>query len=244
MKEQAFFSQEIPRFSDGAREALLKKGFVIYELTGKSIQNHREEGRKLWSVYAESKAIDTIASRKSEVAVHPAANSLLLTKRKEVSADESEDTEKMSAVESVSFSVQEAMVLFTYTKALRESVPDVHAEVGSVADIVEVVFAHYAASGERLYGKEYNNLFTRTKTPTAEHVYTRETKDGDSYMIPKQSLPLKGKAHVGSFDEVHGLGIGDYPAAYGDYFIRVTPLIVPGDPKPISLDDTVRYTRG
>lgn len=40
---------EIKRFSQEAKEALEKQGFVIYGLTGQSIKTLRDAGRNFWS---------------------------------------------------------------------------------------------------------------------------------------------------------------------------------------------------
>src|SRR3989344_4656501 len=42
---------EVKRFSDEAREALTKEGYVVYILNGQSIRTLRESDRKFWSTW-------------------------------------------------------------------------------------------------------------------------------------------------------------------------------------------------
>lgn len=146
-KEQA--PTEVKRFSDEAREALTKEGYVIYELNGQSIRTQREAGRKFWSTWhADSRYADfeTQSSMHSEVAVKP-------------------DQLFIEGSNNKTLKQQEALIA-KYSTDLGGKVQGVEAIMGDAADYVGLTFAHLDATGERLFGEKYDYNWARTKTPT------------------------------------------------------------------------------
>ena len=140
---------EARRFSDEAREALIKDGYVIINLTGKSIRrSHRERGFKFWSnwhKYIKVGSFETKGSMTSEVAIKPDApfipgsNNKTLKEQKDMIAEFSRD--------------------------LGKKIKGVKAIMGEAPDYVELAFTHLDAIGGRLHGEEYGYNFARTKTP-------------------------------------------------------------------------------
>ncbi len=63
---------EAKRFTDEQKEALVKEGYVIYELTGQSIKSQKEQGRKFWSTWHKDYSqFEALTSMHSEVAINP-----------------------------------------------------------------------------------------------------------------------------------------------------------------------------
>ena len=67
---------ESKRFTPEARASLLIHGYVVYPLTGASIQSLRAEGRRFWSSWhRQDPAIEGLRSKAGlEVAVYPEAS--------------------------------------------------------------------------------------------------------------------------------------------------------------------------
>lgn len=144
---------EVKRFSDEAREALTREGFVIYELTGQSIRNQREAGRKFWSTWHQAKdyeAFETQESMHSEVAINP--NQLFIKDSSNRTLRQQED------------------VISKFSRDLGKKIKGVEAVMGNAADYVGLAFAHLdettkAENPEYLFGKKYDYNYARTKTP-------------------------------------------------------------------------------
>lgn len=144
-------TQEVPvelqRFSDEAREALQKEGYVIHELTGKSIAALREAGNKFWSSWhRDYPDFEAIPSRFSEVAIKPDQLSIPESNKKTLAE-------------------QEAMV-GEFSNQLSTSIPGVKAVIGEVSDYTELAFAHLSVADNEdyLFGEKYSYNYTRTKT--------------------------------------------------------------------------------
>ena len=140
---------EVKRFSDEAREALTKEGYVIYTLTGGSIRSQRETGRKFWSTWhkdSQYEAFETQGSMHSEVAIKPDALFIPNSNNKILKQQEN--------------------LVGKFSKDLGKKVKGVEAIMGEAPDYVELAFAHLDATGDRLFGEKYGYNYARTKTPT------------------------------------------------------------------------------
>lgn len=139
---------EIKRFSQEAKEALEKRGFVIYGLTGQSIKTLRDAGRQFWSTWHKDfPGFETLISMHSEVAIKP--NKLFLPKSNNKTLPQ-----------------QEKMV-GKFSEELGKKVKGVKAIIGQAPDYVELAFAHLDSTKEYLFGAKYNYDYARTKTPTS-----------------------------------------------------------------------------
>ena len=94
-------------------------------------------------------------------------------------------------------------------KQFGKKVKGVEAIVGEAPDYVELVFAHLDATGVRLFGKDYDYRYTRTKTPT---VGSRV-------------------ADVGRFNADYGLHVDNLRRGSGNSHVWVSPLVVPVESK-------------
>ncbi len=140
---------EVKRFSDEAREALTREGYVIYTLNGQSIRTQREAGRKFWSTWHSDKQyadFETQSSISSEVAVKPDA--IFIPDSNNRTLDQQKD------------------IIYNFSQKLGDKVKGVEAVMGDAADYVGVAFAHLDATGERLFGEKDQYNYARTKTPT------------------------------------------------------------------------------
>ena len=138
---------EIKRFSQEAREALEKQGYIIYGLTGASIKSQREAGRPFRTpLLADHTGFTALQSMQSEVSINP---------------------DKLFLPESNNRTLakQEEMV-DKFSQELNEKVPGVKAIIGQAPDYVELSFQHFDATKDRLFGEKYGYNYTRTKTPT------------------------------------------------------------------------------
>ena len=142
---------EVRRFSDEAREALTKEGYVIYALSGQSIRSLRESDRKFWSTWhrdSQYEAFETMGSMASEVAVKPDA--LLIPKSNNKTLKQQED------------------LIAKFSTDLGKKIKGVEAVMGEAPDYVELAFSHLDATGDRLFGEKYDYNYARTKTPTVD----------------------------------------------------------------------------
>jgi len=235
MLEQSSVSSSVekPHFSDQARNALTKRGFVIYELTGITLSDHRRAGQKMWSNYYEGDTIqgnpiDERPSRISEVAIHPDSNKLFVSSVNDVGKDKQSIQEEGYPLPKGSFVTQENILESKYPSRRLRGIADVHAEIGSAPDVVEVVFSHYEQTGERLLGKPYGFAYTRTETPVLGNRYILGGEE-DAFIVPEVvELRQDQTIIVGSFDEKYGLGIDNFPKGQADYFVELMPLVFPG----------------
>lgn len=179
---------EVKRFEDEAREALTKEGYVIYTLTGKSIRDQKQEGRKLWLRWNQNgqyEHLETKGSMTSEVAVKPDALFI--------------PTSYNNTLE------QQENLITKFSTDLRKKVKGVEAIIGEAPDYVELAFSHLDATGESMFGEQYNYTYVSTKTPTV------------GYHV----------AIVGYFDEVNGLSVGHWNRDEGKGHVFVSPLVMP-----------------
>jgi len=169
---------------------LEKEKYVICELSGQSIRTLREAGKPFWSTWHKDHSdFEQLTSRRSEVAINP--NQLFLPNSN-----------------NKTLAQQEKMV-GDFSKKLSKKVQGVEAIVGEASDYVELTFTYLGATGVRLFGKDYDYRYTRTKTPTV-----------GSYV-----------ARVGSFDADDGLHVHDWRHDGGHSSVWVSPLVVPVESK-------------
>ncbi len=179
-------SVEARKFSPEAREALEKAGYVVYELTGQSIGSLREAGRRFWSTWHQDRPeFEALNSIGSEVAINPSQLFLPDSNRKTLKE-------------------QEAMIA-QFSKKLAKQVSGVKAIMGEAPDYVESYFAHLDATGQHLFGKEYDYGYARTKTPTSG----------------------SDVAYVGSAFPVFGLDVHRWHRDRGHDDVFAAPLVVP-----------------
>ncbi|HUS60337.1 MAG TPA: hypothetical protein VMX76_03090 [Nevskiaceae bacterium] len=177
---------EIKKFSFEQRAILEKRGYRIYFLTGQSIKSLQESGRKFCSTWHKDYPdFEALASIRIEVAINP--NHLFLPR-----------SNRKTLIE------QEAMIE-KFSKRLGRKIKGVKAIIGEVPDYVELVFLHFEATDECLFGPKYNYDYARTKTPT----------------------PLgAGVADVGYFVG-DGLGVSCWEREGGLGNVWAAPLVVP-----------------
>lgn len=140
---------EARRFSDGAREALSREGYVIYALSGQSIRTLRESDRKFWSIWhggSQYEAFETKGSMVSEVAIKPDALFIRGSNNKTLK--------------------QQKDLIAKFSTGLGKEIKGVEAIMGEAPDYVELAFAHLDATDDRLFGEKYDYKYARTKTPT------------------------------------------------------------------------------
>ena len=138
---------EIRRFTDEAREALAKEGYVVRELTGQSIASERAKGSRFWSTWhRDYPQFEALTSMQSEVAVKPGKLFLPRSNNKTL--------------------IQQEEMIGGFSQRLGETVPGVDAIMGEAPDYVDLVFAHLGVTGEYLFGKKDGFNYARTKTPT------------------------------------------------------------------------------
>lgn len=125
---------EVIRFSAEARRGLEREGFLIYTLTGKSLQQLSEEGRDIGILkYLVRLDWKSVASVESEVAINP--NNLFLP------GSFNRRWEK-----------QQKMVAGFSRKLQKRTSGQVRAIVGNAADYVELYSLHRQTTGVRLFG--------------------------------------------------------------------------------------------
>jgi len=144
-------AREVPSgvegFSAEAREALGKEGYVIYQLTGKSIRTLRENGLEIWSTCQDNPGIEDLPSRRTEVAINP-------------------DQFFLPESNGKTLAEQERMVK-KFSRNLRKKIKGVKAILGKAPDYVEVAFIHLQTTNRYLFG-EGDNFGKDTRTKTRE----------------------------------------------------------------------------
>lgn len=139
---------EIKRFSQEAREALEKQGFVIYGLTGQSIRSLRDSGHKFLSTwYKGLPDFEALGSMHSEVAINP--NKPFLPKSNNKTLTQQEE------------------MVGKFSEELGKKIKGVKAIIGQAPDYVELAFVHQDSTKEYLFGAKNNYHYARTKTPTS-----------------------------------------------------------------------------
>lgn len=138
---------EVRRFSDEAKAALEKEGYVVDTLTSQSIATLRSAGKPFWSTWHKDyPQFEALTSMSSEVAIHP--EKLFIPKSNNRTLAKQED------------------LINKFSQELGKKVPGVDAIMGGMADYVDLAFAHLEATGDRLFGEKYNYNYARTNTPT------------------------------------------------------------------------------
>lgn len=138
---------EVRRFSDEARAALEKEGYVIDTLTGQSIASLRSAGRKFWTDWhKEYPQFEALTSMQSEVAINP--SQLFIPKSNNATLAKQEE------------------MINKFSQELGKKVPGVDAIMGGMADYVDLAFTHLDVTGDYLFGEKYDYNWARTNTPT------------------------------------------------------------------------------
>lgn len=152
---QAEIVTETKRFSPDLREALEKKGFRVYTLTGQSISSEKAQGRKFWSTWhRDYPKFEALTSIHSEVAIDPDPDKFFIPKSNNKTLDH-----------------QLEMVADHSQKLQKTLTSEVSAVMGEAPDYVDLTFSHLDTLKDikdRLFGEKYGYNFTRTKTPTVE----------------------------------------------------------------------------
>ncbi len=139
---------KIKRFSNEQREALDRQGFVIYGLTGQSIQTLKVSGRRFFSTGDKNlPGFEAQGSMHSEVAINP--NQPFLPK-----------SDNKTLVK------QEEMVE-EFSQELGKKIQGVRAVIGQAPDYIELAFAHFDETKQYLFGAKDNYGYATTETPTS-----------------------------------------------------------------------------
>lgn len=142
-------SIEIKRFSSKDRESLKRKNFIIHTLSGQSLKDLMEAGRKFAATWFQHKPeyklqFENLISRPSQVAINPESLFLPQSNYK-------------------NFREQEEMMA-DFNKELSQKIKGIKAVIGEVTDYAELAFVHLDVTGEYLFGKKHNYDLVRTKT--------------------------------------------------------------------------------
>jgi len=191
---------ETKRFSPDLKEALEKKGFVVYTIGGQSIKSEKEQGRKFrptwqdnyptfWH-YKDYEDFWNLTSMYSEVAINSDPKKFYIARSYDKTLN------------------QQLEMIADYSKKLQRKLSsEIEAVMGQAADYVDLTFVHLDVHTmeDRLFGKKYGYIFARTKTPTV-----------GSYV-----------ASVGHFRSDSGLHVDDDRDDNCIYGVWAVPLVVP-----------------
>lgn len=145
---------EAKRFSDEAQEALNEKGYVIYALTGQSINSLRESGCKFSSDrHKDYQYFEASTSRRSEVAILYPGQPYIFESRNE------------------DLSRQETFIAHYGEYGIETEINGIKAIMGNAPDYIELALTHLKATGERLFGEKYGSAFVRTKSKIKRNDY-------------------------------------------------------------------------
>jgi hypothetical protein len=178
---------EVRRFSNEAKEALEEDGYIIITLTGQSIASLRQAGRRFCGY--QDPQTQALTSMQSEVAFNP--SQLFLPKSNNITL------------------TQQEKMIERFSQRLAEKTPGVEAIMGGAADYIDLAFTHLDATGNRLFGEEYDYDWARTNTP---------------------HLSSAGYAViVGCFSskKEKGLDVNSFEGDRGAPFVFAAPLVVP-----------------
>ncbi len=139
-------------FSSEEREVLAKEGLsAVYPLTGETIADQREKGRKFWYVAeSDNNSLLAVRSLQGDVAVDPRPNKFFLPKSNNLTLDQQ----------------LEMVAEFSHKLQRKLKTDSVEAILGQAPDYTELAFTHLDATSERLFGEKYDYNYTRTVTPT------------------------------------------------------------------------------
>ncbi len=203
--------KNIERFSTSAQEALRKRGYLIYQLQGKSLKElHKQTGQPTFKGMVLQKLVsdDRVWVKlnappilrwgfgifATEAAINP--NQLFLPN----SADKS-------------FKYHQGMVR-TFSQEISNEIPDVKAVIGEASHYVELALMYRVTTGRSLFGEGNEFRFTATRTS-----YGKPYEESESY--EKQSLVKVGEDSDGIRCFEYYLG------TWGNYNTWIIPLIVP-----------------
>ena len=142
---------EVSRFNDVDREALLKAGALIYELTGETIEDQQGAGRKFWYVTDGGDKLLEKPSRRGEIAIFPDPNEFFIP---ESGGKSLADQEKLASRDT------KALQKRLNTKGLKVIIPE------EASTLTEITFKHLEETGEWLFGERYGYNYGRTKNST------------------------------------------------------------------------------
>ncbi len=136
----------IKKFTPESHQNLENLGYLIYTLTGQSILNLQEAGRKFWTNWGNNHQFEIVCSRLSEVAINP--NRLFLPQSN-----------------NKAYYQQDSMVK-VFSQRLAKKFFRVRAIIGEAADYAELTYLHLDTTHDGLFGDKYGCDYTRTKTFT------------------------------------------------------------------------------
>lgn len=191
---------EITKFSPEARRTIEGAHLPIFTLTGRSIRDLRQSGKRIEPEWSDQEYLETFPSRKSEVTIE---NHLKNSFNK-------------------SMSLQEALV-DGYSTELSKRIPEVEAIIGEAPDYLELSLLYIARYGIPLF--EYD-VTLNPKLPKflskwklfKGHVYTRTVTPLNS---PRGSF----MAAVTYWKGAHR--VDGWPREQDLHICGVTPLIIP-----------------
>ena len=176
---------EIATFSKEQKNGLARLGYeYFYPLTGQSIATLRNAGNSFWSSWHKGDEFENLPSMGAEVSLNPRAFFLFRSNNKNLS--------------------DQLAMISKFSKELGKEVPGVVAKMGEAPDYSELAFAHERVTGVRLFGRDYNFDYARTKTPTS----------GSRVAL------------VGHFDDL-GLDVNYLRRGLGYDSVWAVPLVVP-----------------
>ena len=137
----------IKRFLPVEKRILRKAGFIILELTGRSIRELRELGFLIDTTLDEQyPGFDELRSISSEVAIYPEFFFLKGSSRHSMG--------------------QQIELVDNYSKLLQDDleIRGIQAIMGQAADYIDLVYSYSQRERKKLFGKRHNLDFTRTAT--------------------------------------------------------------------------------
>ncbi|MBI2051510.1 hypothetical protein HYT33_01985 [Candidatus Roizmanbacteria bacterium] len=147
-------STEAPVFTERTRETLEAAGALIYDKKGESIEDQLQAGRNFWHVVDVDRVRKT-PSTFGQVAIFPTRHEFFLQGSFNRSLPKQLMLAEADAVD------------------LRERLGDERVDIvipKVAADITDVTFQHLDATGQRLFGNEFDLLYGRTQMPTTGSV--------------------------------------------------------------------------
>lgn len=132
-------------FSEETFEILEIHNYHIHKLSGSSINDLKNGGRKFWSSRHHNLPIERSHGRSIEVAIHP---------------------ERLFLPNSAHQTYFEQLrMVKEYSKELSSRLPGVKADLATASEWAEIAFQHFDKFGELILGKDFGNFhYTRTKT--------------------------------------------------------------------------------
>lgn len=139
-------------FTEEEKKALAKEGITaVYPLTGETIADQREKGRKFWYIAeSDNNSLVAVHSLRGDVAIDPRPNKFFLPKSNNLTLDQQ----------------MEMVAEFSHKLQRRLKTDSVEAIMGQAPDYTELAFSHLDATSERLFGEKYDYNYARTQTPT------------------------------------------------------------------------------